>query len=360
MSEPMSQQFVHAFLATCFDAGLSKEAAAELLQKESVDQVLAERPAFAEGYLRVASQFPGQLRPMVFDQGGDAAALYKEAARAGILGGLGQAAKGLLWDAPVGIGKALFGVGRGAAKGVGRTFGPQKTSLLERHPFPVAMGGMAATGGGVYGVNKLMNRDKNLSPYGVDPFLPPGGHSREQHDNIYKNRLAEYEPGIFETNKEYDSSAGRIKELETAIAEGRAGGNAYQELQRLRGRRSHLGSRRTQHGNELDRSVDRNRDLMDRIARRQESLENQRTAWWAAPRRWWHQARGGNVMDPSISQNYFDGRIGQLHDRRAEAQMQTRLAKDRARMLRGGATGRAQPSTQSDEQLTQRFFPSYQ
>ena len=78
MSEPMTQQFVTAFLTACFEAGLSKEAAAELLQKESVDQELKARPAFAEGYLKQASLFPGQLRPILVINDGNE---FEKAAR---------------------------------------------------------------------------------------------------------------------------------------------------------------------------------------------------------------------------------------------------------------------------------------
>lgn len=354
MSEPMTQQFVTAFLTTCFEAGLSKEAAAELLQKESVDIELRRRPAFAEGYLKQASTFPGQLCPRLLVRSAGS-----NMEKAAMMRGLGRAGQALLWDAPIGIAQSVFGAGKGLAKGVGRTFGPQKASLLERYPFTVGMGGMAGVGAGTYGLTKWLNQDTGLSGGNHDPFLPPGGYSKEQYDAMYENRLKEHEPGIFDTNKEYDSSAGRIAELQKAIEEGRGGSNAYQELRSLERRRSQLGGTRTEYADQLDMNQDASRDLMSRISNRTADLENQRTAWWAAPKRWLMQARGGNLFDSSISRRQFDRQIGSLQDNSARAQMQQRLAEDRARLVRGGATGRSAPQ-RTQEQLTTDFFPSYQ
>lgn len=352
MSEPMTQHFVTAFLTACFDAGLSKEAAAELLQKESVDRELRARPAFAQGYLKQASAFPGQLRPVLVAGQGSA---FEKAA---MMRGLGRAGRALLWDAPVGLAQTLFGAGKGVAKSVGRTFGPQKASLLERYPFTVGMAGMAGVGAGTYGLTKWLNQDKGLMGGIYDPFLPPGGYSRDQYEAMYENRLKEHEPGIFATNKEYDSSAGRIAELQKAIEEGRGGSNAYQELQQLERRRGQLGGARTEYADQLDMNQDASRDLMSRIARRTEDLENQRTAWWAAPKRWYMQARGGNLFDPGIAQREFDRQIGSLQDSSARSVMQQRLAEDRAKLVRGGATGRSAPQ-RTQEQLTTDFFPAY-
>ena len=353
MSEPMTQQFVTAFLTTCFDAGLSKEAAAELLQKESVDVELRRRPAFAEGYLKQASMFPGQLCPALRVRSASS-----EMEKAALLKGLGRAGKALLWDAPAGIAQSLFGAGKGVAKGVGRTFGPQKASLLERYPFTVGMAGMAGVGAGTYGLTKWLNQDNGLGANSNDPFLPPGGYSKAQYDAMYENRLKEHEPGIFSTNKEYDSSAGRIAELQKEIEEGRGGSNAYQELQQLERRRGSLGGARSDYTEQLDMNQDSSRDLMSRIANRTADLENQRTAWWAAPKRWLMQARGGDLFDSSISQRHFDRQIGGLQDNSARARMQERLAADRAKLVRGGATGRSAPQ-RTQEQLTTDFFPAY-
>jgi hypothetical protein len=218
---------------------------------------------------------------------------------------------------------------------------------------------MAGVGAGTYGLTKWLNRDNGLGAGSADPFLPPGGYSKAQYDAMYENRLKEHEPGIFETNKEYDSSAGRIAELQKAIEEGRGGSNAYQELQNLERRRSQLGGTRTEYAAQLDMNQDSSRDLMSRIADRTADLENQRTAWWAAPKRWYLQARGGNLFDSNISNRHFDRQIGSLQDSSARAQMQERLAADRAKLVRGGATGRSAPQ-RTQQQLTTDFFPAYE
>lgn len=350
----MTQQFVTAFLTTCFEAGLSKEAAAALLQKESADRAMQDRPAFAEAYIKRASTVPGQLRPVLLR-----VSSTSEFEKAALMRGLGQAGKALLWDLPVGLGRALMGAGKQVGKGVGRTFGPQKTSLLERYPFAVGVGGMGAAAAGTYGLTNWLGQDKRLIGSDIhDPFLPPGGYSREQYNAMYDNRLKEHEPGIFNTNKEYDSSAGRIKELEQAVSEGRADGNAYQELANLQRSRAVLGSGRNDYLNQLELSQRDNQDLIQRITGRKQDLETQRNAWWAAPKRWLMRYRGGDLMDSSISDREFDRQIGALTESASRAGMQSRLAADRAKLLSGGATGRSAPQ-RSAEQLTTDFFPTY-
>ena len=79
MRDPMTQRFVTAFLTTCFENGLSKEAAAQLLQRESLVQELDARPAFAVGYLAKVASFPGQMRAMLSPR--DLSELQKSAAR---------------------------------------------------------------------------------------------------------------------------------------------------------------------------------------------------------------------------------------------------------------------------------------
>jgi hypothetical protein len=349
----MTQKFVTAFLTTCFEAGLSKEAAAQLLQRESLDQQLEARPAFAAGYLSKVASFPGQMRPVLFLL--PETELEKSAGPG--MRGLGRVAKALLWDAPKGVGEAAYGGIKTGLKGLGNVVGPRSNSLLNRHPFAVGIPLATATGLGGYGLSKWLGGDNSLNG-GGDPFLPPGGYNKAEYEKMYEGRLKEHEPGIFSANAEYDSAAGRLAELNKAIEENRGGNNAYQDKLHLERRRNQLSGARTEYANQLDRNQDDQRALMDRIANRKADLENQRTAWWAAPKRWYQQARGGNVFDSGISQRAFDRQIGGLQDSSARAAMAARMAADRARLVRGGATGRAAPR-RDPAQLSTDFFPAY-
>ena len=73
MSEPMSQAFANAFITTCFEEGLSEDAAAALLQKESVDRIKRESPAWASGYDEVMQvplvmRWPGRIAAVQSNQ----------------------------------------------------------------------------------------------------------------------------------------------------------------------------------------------------------------------------------------------------------------------------------------------------
>jgi len=358
MREPMTQRFVTAFLTTCFENGLSKEAAAQLLQRESLDQELDARPAFAVGYLAKVASFPGQMRAMLSPR--DLSELQKSAARPPNIGAFRQ-----MWE---GV-KNVFGGGarvvastpKAIGRGAGYVIGTPKntTSLMSRYPRTSALVAL----GGAGGAYKWWNRDDMMTGgYGADSFLPPGGLSSSEYEKMYANRLGEHEPGIFDMNKNRDSSVARAAKLREAIAEGRGGGNAYYDLKELERSNTSNGKKFSDTVDRLDMQEDHSRGMMDQIANRKADLENQRTAWWAAPRRWAAAASEGDwrgpFADSGAVQRGMDRRIGPLQESLARHELNSRLSRDSAKLLRGGATGRTHPP-RSGEQLTRDFFPTY-
>lgn len=358
MREPMTQRFVTAFLTTCFENGLSKEAAAQLLQRESLDQELDARPAFAVGYLAKVASFPGQMRAMLSPR--DLSELQKSAARAPKIGGLRQ-----MWE---GV-KNVFGGGarvvastpKAIGRGAGYVIGTPKntTSLMSKYPRASALVAL----GGAGGAYKWWNRDDALLGDSVaDPFLPPGTFSDEAYEKMYANRLGDYEPDIFSLNKSRAGYTAEAARLRDAIASGRGGESAYYKLRELE--RAHEGSdtKFNKTTEELDKKRENSSAMMERIANRKADLENQRTAWWAGPARWAAAAREGDwrgpFADSGAVQRGMDRRIGPLQDSLARHQVTARLAKDRARMLRGDATGRLSPPLDG-QRLTREFFPAY-
>ena len=341
MLSPLSQPFATAFLTVCFDSGLSKEAAAELLQKETVDQECALRPAFAAGYAKAASEVPGQLLPL--------RAGYEGMEKLAFLQGLGRAGKALFVEAPKGIAQAIGGVGKGVTTGVSKA---RSSPFLHRRPFESMLLGSGVAGGTALGVNHLINRDRGLSPSAVDPFFAPGGYSPQAYEDQYKDTLYnQYAPGIFEHNKKHFGSEGRRKELQKAIDNGQGDASAYRELQELnRGFKSSTKARKG-HLDGLDNSQAQNRELMTRIADRQQRLEAQRTAWWAGPKRAWLNMTGQNP------QTYFDNEIAGLQDSAAQAKRQADLAEDRQRLLWAGATSRQATQQPTTQDIQNRFFP---
>lgn len=349
MSRSLSQPFVTSFLETCFEAGLAKEAAAELLQSESVRQELRARPSFAEGYLSLSTRFPGGLRPVLDEE----QVLEKYASK-----GLARAAKGL-WDVAAGLGGAAKGVVTGTGKVVNKTLGPNPDSLLKKHPFAVNLASVAGTGLGTYGMMRLMDRDNRLAGSGDhDPFIGTSGASREAYEKSYQDRLKGYETGLFETNQAVDSIGGRINTLTRDINDNRAGGDAYQELQDLQRRKNKLTENKQRHEKQLVDTSAYNEKLIGDIAKRTAELEKDKASWVAAPGRWATQLAGGNLFDGNISQNAINKRIAALRDNSVSAATKKRLADDRLSILRKNITGNT-PSPTPLPNKTEEFLPAY-
>jgi hypothetical protein len=346
MSAPLSQEFVVSFLTVCFDEGLSKEAAAELLQRETLDQEFAERPAFAQGYLAVASQVPGQMRPLRAGYEG----MEKMAARGKVGQGLITLGKSLFWDAPKALGDVITGSGSAVRTGVGKV---KASPTLRRRPFEAVLGASALTGAGVYGVNRWANRDNVPGPARTSPFFSPGGYSPQSYQDNYDAQLDSYKPGIHSHNKDHFGTEKRRTELEKAVAEGKGGDAAYLELQQLNRGHATSTKARKQHLDSLEGNQNYNRQLVDQIAKRTQSLENQRTAWWAAPRRAWARMKGEKPQD------YFDQKIADLHGSRAAAKTEADLAADRQRLLWAGVTEDNEVKQPTRQELQQRFFKTF-
>lgn len=295
----MTQPFVTAFITTCFEAGLSKEAAAELLQKYSVDRELADRPSFAEGYQKQASMFPGGLRVML------PASMVKRAMLGSLLRG----------------GKSLLG---GAGK------------FIARHPRASTAAGAGAIGAGGlaggYALNNYQNRDRALDGLSGDLtrdiFLPAGGIDKDQYEKLYADRLNQYATGIYAHNSEYDGLPTKISELERSMAEGRAGANSLDNLQSLKDRRSQLEKSRTSYLGALSTEAQRNRSRIEEYTAK---------------------IKG---MKPG------DSDYGTAQDALNQASLRARLAADRQKLLEGRQTGPAAPRRDGN-QLTTDFFQSY-
>lgn len=322
MSEPLSQPFVTAFLTACFDAGLTKEAAASLLQKESEDRACRGRPHFAEGY-------------------------YRE---------LGKRASAAMEKRANPFGALMRGGGR-LLRGVGR--------VIKNNPRAAGLGaaGLGTAGLGAWGgiqAHNYLTRDQRLGL--DDPFFGAGSHIPGDYDEHLKELTGRYEPAIFASNRAYEQSADRLKELEAAVASGKAGGGAYRDLAALRRSHAGLAARRDAHLDGLQGIRSDREALLPALDERAAELESQRTSIWGLPKRW---AAGGfgwgpwGVADPAKADAYFDERIGRIHDRMARTQADIDLADARSNLLESMATRRdpAQPPT--GQQMQETFFPSF-
>jgi hypothetical protein len=342
MSTQMSQEFALAFLSSCFDAGLSKEAAAELLQKESVDQELYDRPAFAEGYLAVAAGVPGQMMPL----------------RAGYEGveKLASKAKGLklvmesIINAFRGTGQAIGGGGKAVGTGLGKL---NRSKTLHKYPFPSAVAAAAVGGGGAYGVNRWLNRDNYLMPTRMAPIIGPSGYSPQGYKDSYEAQLDSYLPNIYESNKAFGDQA-RRKELQEAVDSGKdIDGSAYLELSKRKRDYKVADKNRERQLESLEAARAENLALTDRIANRTSDLENQRTAWYTAPKRLFIRMTG---QEP---EKYYDKKISDLQSVRSAAQTEADLARDSQRAIFSGATKKVERKQPTSQEIQQKFFSQF-
>jgi hypothetical protein len=342
MNTLTSQEFVLAFLSTCFEAGLSKEAAAEMLQKESVHRELLARPAFAEGYLSVMSEIP--YASNAYETRNDH--IEKSA----------NALTKLLATQFIDVPKALYGVVKGTGRGgLSQIEKLRNSQFLKDNPFGVAVGTAATAGGIGYGANKWINRDATGMPARPIPIYGPSAHSPQGYADYMKDTFDTTSRGVLEHNKEHFGGVKRRRELERAINSGQTvdGYGAYQEYQGLDRKFKRTSKDRNRLLTDLERYGDQNRSLAQDKARRAADLENQRTAWWAAPRRWMARASGQKPRE------YFDRKIGEVQAQRSAAQTAAELADKERRLLWSGQDRLPDKALPTSADLQRQYFPQY-
>lgn len=333
MRDPMSPEFVFAFVETCMHEGLSKEAAAELLQRQSVIHASEQSPAFAEGYAQVADMAPGRLLPMLRD-----GYLSKEASGGLIRGGLKMMFKGL--------GGSLANTGTRAARG-----GNVAKGFIKRNPLSSAAAAAGTGGAAVYGLARVGPTDDSV------PYLSPGGYDASETQAAYDKKLDQYSRGIGDLNQRYDNGVARMSKLEEAVA--RNDGNsglAMQELQKLRRDNKAITKTRDAQLKKLDRSAETSDSRLNDIKEQQATLENAKTSWnpLRVAQRAWYGVTGRNADD------VYDGRIAALQGQAGNASTNLQLANDTRARLNSGYTGTNGPAKVIDHAgLQDKFFPTY-
>lgn len=347
----MHRSFVTAFVSTCADAGLSQEATARLLQKESADQARRDRPAFGAGFDKVASEFPGFMRCEL--RYGD---MEKSAGRfqniRDMISGLGTMFRGAAGVVGTGL--------KGVRTGVRTTVGPAgSNSWLQRNPLPVALGMTGLGVGGALALNSAWRRrnDGDLTMGGMagDPFYSPSGYDPQEYDRRFKERLYnDYGPGIASLNEASMKDSKRRRELEEAVKNNRGGGAAWQELQEIDARRRKSEEEISRYYGVLDRRQQQAGDILGSIGERQKKLESRRDSpVWG----WWRGAQRIVGIDP---ERKYNERIAQLRDTASAATAAQRMDAERAKMLASGYTRPPETATRpKDNYTTSRFFNTY-
>lgn len=339
----MSPSFVLAFVETCINEGLSKEATAELLQRQSVIHASEQSPAFAEGYEKVASLVPGGMRPIARP-----GYFEKRAAPVAATGG-----KLIL--------KSLGGLFRGAGQMLGRGAGTASNravdlaKLIRNNPVAAAATSGLAGAGTIYGVDRMLSQP--TAGASEVPYIAPGGYDANEAAAAYDKRLEQYSRGISDLNKKQDNAVTRMRELEKAVARNDGGsGLAMRELQQLRRQNASTEATRSRYLRDLDSSVRKSDAMLSDISERQKALEAAKTSW--APHRLaqraWYGITGRNAND------VYDTRIADLQDQAAKAKGDRQLAADTRARLNSQYIGSGEkPRIMSESEMQDKFFPTY-
>lgn len=302
----MSSDFVMSFVATCLREGLTKEATAELLQRQSVVEACRRSPSFAEGYEKVAALVPGRLRPIFREE-----FLEKDA-------GLGD-------------------IARSGARAAGQWF--------SRHPKTTAGLGLGAGAAGTAGVLGFLNRPRIPET----PYLP-GTFNATQSAQNFETSLDEHSRGIAELNKNIQQSDTRRRVLEDAVATHAPGSaHARAELLKLDAQRNASTAQRDGYLKHLQSNGDHNQKLLDGIIAKQRSLEDAKTSLWRAPQRLFYRLTG---RDPSA---VYDSRITSMESDASRLATNAKLIAEQKRRLGNGYIGMAERAP-SPEQQQARFF----
>lgn len=230
-----ASSFAEAFIAKCFEAGLSEKAASDLLQSQIVVATDAECPGFAQGYTKVASQFPGLLIPLPTP-----AMFEKKAFKGKLLMGLG----------------GLLGLGGAAAVGGKKMYdATDPNRLAEQLP-------------------------------ALDSYTPELAKAEQKKTNTYKDSL-------YDLNERSADERKRLRQLDSVYANMEPGADAaLRESQRLRSNQNSAAYRRQQYLDRLDSSTEANEKALRRMEERSQGREDRSKAWYTAPYRFVNDLRG--------------------------------------------------------------------
>lgn len=322
----MSDKFVMSFVSTCMAEGLTKEATAELLQRQSVVHAADGSAEWMEGYEKVARCVPGKLLPMV-----RSGYFEKSAGPSGqlIRAGLGSVWQGLKTGIPAMLSRP--GVRRGVGVGAAAV----------------------ATG---YGVNELGHKVWGADPEYSVPTMSPGGYSAAGDNAAYEAELASKGVGIAAHNKQYLGADNglRRKELEAGVARRDAGaGMAQQELfdmdkQDRRGTES-----RKAFFNDTNASQSSAKQRLAEIEEHRATMESHKTSPWYAPYRTYLRATGQNPED------VYNKSIADDTGRAGGVTRDLKVMDEDKRRMSVGWTGSNPTAPRNDDQLQQTFFQSY-
>lgn len=337
----MTGEFVMSFLKTCWEEGLSKEAAAELLQRQSVIHTGGQSPAWREGYEKVASMVPGGLLPL-------ARPGYFEKSAAGGLRRSGKAVLdffGGLKDTAVDSAKAL-------RTGTGRVnTGLAKSKVVRKNPVAVGLAGAGLGGAALYGGSKLLSAPAG-GEYTV-PSMAPGGYNPEESAKARDGLVASDSVGLYEHNKKYFGEEDRKRELQQAVDTHAVNSGAAQvELQRMNSDHASATAQRKKYFNRLDGEANASESKLKEIEAYKNKMQDHKTSLLYAPYRGYLRLTGRKPND------VYNDEIAKSEGQASDAATANYRINEQRRKLQAGLIGGAAKS-RTPQEMQNDFFPAY-
>jgi hypothetical protein len=337
----MSGEFVMSFLQTCWEEGLSKEAAAELLQRQAVIHAGEQSPAWLEGYEKVAAMVPGGLRPLA-RQG------YFEKSAAPPVRGI-RTALGHGYEAV----KDLFTASRRGVKSTVRVPGNINQRMadlpaLSKSPLPVALAGAGIGAAGIYAGSKL-----NGGGGSFVPSMPSGSYTPESSAKIRDSLVAADSEGIYDHNKKFFNQEPRRRELSEAVARNDFNSGAAQvELQKMEQERASTSALRQKKFGELDTQANASEKKLKELNNYRQKMEDHKTSMLYAPYRGFLKLTG---RDPNT---VYNDAIAQSATEAGNVATDNYRINEMRRKMSAGITAGSAPS-RTPQQMQNDFFPSY-
>jgi hypothetical protein len=335
----MSGEFVMSFLQTCWNEGLSKEAAAELLQRQSVVAAGEQSPAWLEGYEKMAALVPGGLLPMARQGYFEKNALNGQTRKA-----VGSLLGGLKDNIVAGAGKI-----RGAANTVGGAV--QKSKTIKAHPLWAGAGVATAGAGLTYGANKMSGSPGSGDGLYV-PSLGAGSYNPDNSSKIRESLVDGDSSAIYEHNKKFFNGDARREELRNAVNRNDYNSGAAQaELTKLEAERSEVANFRKSKFAELDNQANASSEKLKELNSYREKMEaHKKSPFW----------RGLQRIKFNNPDKVYNEAIGQTAAEAGEVGTNNyRINQMRENMARGYTSGRPGKTSRSPQQMQNDFFPTY-
>lgn len=343
----MSGEFVMSFLQTCWEEGLSKEAAAELLQRQSVIHAGEQSPAWLEGYEKVAAMAPGGLLPLMRDGYFEKSALNGQTRKAvgSLLGGI----KDTIF---AGAGKVRSGVGSLVGKPKLNSKGAMTPSLVNRHPKSALAAGVGLGGVAVYGGSKLLSGGPSGDGTYV-PSLPSGSYNPDESRKRLDSLVEDDSRGVYDHNKKFFNEGDRRRELEDAVARNDFNSGAAQvELTKMEADRASISSLRKRKFEELDSQANASAEKVKELNSYREKMEDHKKSWLYAPYRGYLKLTG---RDPNT---VYNDEIARAATEAGDVNSENYRINEMRRKMSDGITS-GSSAARSPQQMQNDFFPSY-